>query len=146
MVELRELKILRENYASFCSMINDVDHLLPYFVQKGVISIDELEEIRSIPTNRHKVTALFKNVMHQLKSQNTTGFYDILRIMKMHGLLPTQDLASKIYKLLREQNVPSDEGNGKPNNCSYMDVLIYGTVQLQGNVGQVVHILTLSFC
>ena len=109
-------------------MINNVDHLTPYFVEKGVISIDELEKIKSSPKNDNKITALLKNIAHQLKSQNTTGFYDMLRIMEVYGLMATQDLASKIYKLLSEQNVPSDEGNGKPNDCSYMDVLTCGTI------------------
>ena len=88
---------------------------MPYFVQRGIISIDELEEIKSTVKSSDKVAMLLRNVTHQLKSQNTTGFYDMLKIMEVHGLIAAQDLASRIYKLLSELDKQSSETTGKLN-------------------------------
>ena len=118
-MELQELKILRENYASFDNVMTDVEHLAPHFVEKGIIVTGELEEIKNTVKNSKKVAILLRNVTQQLESQNTTGFYDMLRIMEVHGLIATQDLASKIIELLSDCGNQRGETEGTSNVCSY---------------------------
>ena len=124
-IELLELKILRENYASFGSVITDVDHLTPHFVERRIIFTDELEEIKSTVRSSDKVAILLRNVTHQLKAQNTTGFYDMLQIMEVHGLMATEDLANKVRKLLSEHGKQIVQTEGKPNVYVCMHVCMY---------------------
>lgn len=100
-LELRELMILRNNYSSLCSIIiTDANSLLNHFVEKGIITTDDLKEIINAKNTSDKGVILFGNVIHQLKSHNTTTFYDMLNIMRLHGLLATQELESKISEQL----------------------------------------------
>ena len=114
-VELRELTVLHENYSSFCNTLTDFNHLLAYFVDRGIIITDVLEEIQNTTRNPDKVGLLLRNIVYQLRAQYTDGFYYMLDIMKVHGLMSTQELASEILRQLSPSHMPSVEPEGKSN-------------------------------
>ena len=107
--------MLCENYSSFCKTLTDFSHLSAYFVNRGIITIDELKEIQSIARNSDRVGILLRNIVHQLRAQNTDGFYYMLDVMKVHGLMSTQELANEILHQLNPSRVPSVELEGKPS-------------------------------
>ena len=108
--------MLRKNYSSFCNTLTDFSHLSAYFVDKEIITTDELQEIHSMARNSDRVGILLRNIEHQLRAQNTDGFYYMLDIMRMHGLMSTQELAGEILHQLNPSPMPSVELAGKPNN------------------------------
>ena len=99
----------------FCNTLTDIKHLSAYFVDRKIITTDDLEEIQTITRSSDKVGFLLRNIVHQLKAQFTDGFYYMLDIMKVHGLMSTQELASKILRQLNPSPIPSVEPEGKSN-------------------------------
>ena len=89
-------EIFTRHYASLCSTLTDVDHLLPYFVQDSIISTNDVQEINAIVTTRHKVQKLLSHISGPLTAGDTKGFYVMLTIMKEHGSQSTYDLAIKM--------------------------------------------------
>ena len=94
-VQLNEGDFTR-HYASLCNTLTDVDNLLPYFVQKDIISTSDLEEINAIVTTTKQVEKLLSHISGPLRAGDTKGFHMMLTIMKKHGNQTTKDLAVKI--------------------------------------------------
>ena len=65
--------------------------------------------------NSDRVGILLRNIVHQLRAQNTDGFYYMLDIMRGHGLEPTEELAGEILHQLNPSPVSSVEPEGKLN-------------------------------
>ena len=128
--QLKEEQIYNRHYPKLCSILTDVDKLLPHFVQENVIDTDDVEEINvTVPsTKRHKVQKLLTYISSPLKGGNTRGFYTMLKIMKEHGNPDTQQLAKQIMNATVD-----DSGSGEkvtslvPSNsknfivCKYPD-------------------------
>jgi len=57
----KERDVLFSNYVKLTN-VRDVDYLLPYFVAAGIIHIDELMEIKAVPTTSQRVTMLLDNL------------------------------------------------------------------------------------
>ena len=107
--------VLRENYSLFCNTLTDVNHLSAYFVDRGIITTDDLEEIQTFTRSSDKIGFLLRNIVHQLRAQFTDGFYYMLDIMKAHGLMSTQELASEILRQLNPSPILSVKPEGKSN-------------------------------
>ena len=91
------------------------NHLSAYFVDRGIITTDDLEEIQTFTRSSDKVGFLLRNIVHQLRAQFTDGFYYMLDIMKAYGLMSTQELASEILRQLNTSPNLSVEPEGKSN-------------------------------
>ena len=91
----REKEIFTENYATFCNILRDEDSLLPHFVGKKFISLEDETAIRSQPYTA-KAPTLLRHISSPLESGYTKGFYDLLDIMIDHGKPHTKDFAEKI--------------------------------------------------
>ena len=104
-----EKEIFRKNYDKFCNVLKHEDGLLPHLVEKGIISWDDLDEIKSKNTSE-KGPTLLKHISGPLDIDHTQGFYGLLEIMINHGKVDTQEFARKIkYECL------SNRGNVKYN-------------------------------
>ena len=68
-MDIYELNVLTEHYSALCHTLTDVDSLLPQFVQKMVITTDNLEEINAIVTSTKKVQKLMTHI-HFRSSQS----------------------------------------------------------------------------
>ena len=97
-----ELKVFTNHYAKLCDTLTDIDNLLPHFVEKEVITTNDLEEINTtIPsTKKHKVQKLMTHISGPLTAGNTEVFYTMLRIMEDYGHQATQQLADQIRRSL----------------------------------------------
>ena len=90
-----EKEILKKYYATFCNVLKHEDGLLPYLVEKHIISWDDLDEIKSKNTD-DKGPTLLKHISSPLEANNTQEFYGLLEIMINHGKINTQEFAKKI--------------------------------------------------
>lgn len=104
-----EWEIFTKNYADFCDILQHEDELLPQLVNKGIILINDLEDIKS-KNIFEKGSTLLKHISGPLKTGHTDGFYVLLEVMKNHGKLDTKKFAKKIM-----QGCPKD-GNSKLQN------------------------------
>ena len=90
-----EKEIFRKNYAAFCNVLKYEDGLLPYLIEKNIISWDDLDEIKSKNT-AEKGPTLLKHILIALEVNHTQGFYGLLEVMIKHGKMHTQEFARKI--------------------------------------------------
>ena len=95
-IQLNEKKVFNRHYASLCNTLTDVNNLLPHFVQNGVISTGDIDEINAIITPPKKVEKLLSHISGPLTAGDPKGFQMMLTIMKEHGNKSTKDLAVKI--------------------------------------------------
>ena len=95
-----ELHVFTDYYPALCNTLTDVDSLLLQFVQKRVITADDLEEVNAIVSSTKKVQRLMAHISGPLKAGNTEVFYIMLRIMEERGLHATQQLAGQIRRSL----------------------------------------------
>ena len=103
---LSEGEVFTSYYPQLCNTLTDVDDLLPHFVQHGVISTNDLEEISAtVPsTKKQKVQKLMIHISGPLKAGNTEVFYTMLRIMEEYGHQATNQLAGQIRRSLLATN------------------------------------------
>lgn len=88
-----------EKLASYYSELIDTlgtTDLLPHFVSKRIITIDDEELISSAPTNKEKARKLLRIISSQLEAGYTKSMEDLLEIMKTKGNIAIVDLAAKI--------------------------------------------------
>ena len=104
--QLTEKDIFMKHYASLCSTLIDINNLLPYFVQEGIISIDDLEKIHEANTMREKVQKLLLHITGPLEAGYATGFHKMLTIMVDHGNQSTKDLAVKMKSEITSSRKP----------------------------------------
>ena len=97
-----EEEVFTTHYSQLCNTLTDVDNLLPHFVQHGVISTNDLEEISTIVPSTKKVQKLLMHISGPLKAGNTEMFYTMLRVMEEYGLQATNQLADQIKQSLSE--------------------------------------------
>ena len=117
--------LLTNHYAKLCDTLTDIDNLLPHFVEKKVITINDLDEINAIvpSTKKLKVQKLMTHISGPLTAGNTEVFYTMLRIMEDYGHQATQQLADQIRRSL-----PRNSGhvhNENTNHCKYATVCMY---------------------
>lgn len=108
--ENKDYDIFTKHYASLCSTITDVEHLLPYFVQENIINTNDEAEIQAITTTRNKVKKLLSHIAGPLSAGYAKGFHTMLTIMKEHGNQSTKDLAVRILEVTSAINKTEDEG------------------------------------
>ena len=104
--ELTELSVLREHYAELCDSITDISDLLKYFVQNGIITMDEEAVIHHTITQSEKVKKLLRHIVGPLKANKKKGFYAMLDIMKKYGVTATQTLAGELQSKVRSSDNP----------------------------------------
>jgi len=92
-----EMKVFRNNYANFCNILKRETTLLPYLVEKEIISKDEEDEIRSKPS-AEKGSTLLGHISGPLEAGHTHGFRELLEIMRKYGKLDTKNFARKISR------------------------------------------------
>ena len=92
-----EKEIFRRNYGNFCDTLKHEDSLHPRLVGKGIISPDDLDEIRSKPV-AEKGTTLLRHISGPLDAGHTQGFHELLEIMRNHGKPDTQKFARDIKR------------------------------------------------
>ena len=107
-----ELVAFQECYALLCNTIKEIEDLLQYFKTENVITSDEVAEIKSISTVTEKTKRVMINVSTSLEAGNTNNFYAMLKVMKNHGLMSTQNLSELITSRLKVSNTTS------PSNTS----------------------------
>ena len=96
-----ELTVFRENYAMLCNTITEIEDLLQYFKIENIITSGEEEEIKGIATNPEKTKRVMLNVLTSLEVGNNNKFYAMLKVMKNHGFVATQNLAKLITTRLK---------------------------------------------
>ena len=96
-----ELTVFQETYAMLCNTITEIKDILQYFKIENIITTDEEEEIKNIATNPEKTKRVMLNVLASLKAGNNNKFYDMLKVMKNHGFMATQNLADLMTTRLK---------------------------------------------
>ena len=92
-----EREIFTKNYSKFCGILKNEDSLLPYLVDKEIISFDDIDEVKNKPAGE-KGPTLLKHISGPLVTDHTDGFYGLLEIMEAHGKPDTQKFAKSIRK------------------------------------------------
>ena len=95
-----ELTVFQENYAMLCNTITEIEDLLQYFKAENIITSGEEEDIKNIATNPEKTKAVMLNILTSLEAGNNK-FYAMLKVLKNHGFVPTQNLAELITMRLK---------------------------------------------
>ena len=98
--------VFTDNYARLTSILN-VNTLIPHFIAERVITIGDASDIRSCNQDSEKIMKLLDYIARHLKAGFTDSFYVMLDIMKVHGTITDQMLASEM-ELSLEAN--SSEG------------------------------------
>ena len=106
----KEWKIFKNNYADFCNILKYEDGLLPHLVDKGIISTDDVDEVRSKSVIQ-KGSTLLRHISGPLETGRTRGFYGLLEVMREHGKPDTQKFAREIL-----QKSPRSSSNGEFHN------------------------------
>jgi len=96
----KEKEIFRDHYSKLCNAMVDIDNLLPHFVQKNIIQVDDLEEIKAKPRTTDKVEKLLQYIYGPLQAGNVNSFCTMLSIMEEHGTQATRELACTIRSLV----------------------------------------------
>ena len=104
---LKEEEIFTANYAKLCDTITDVHDLLPQFVQRSIISENEMEEISNLTIRVEKVKRLLSHISGPLSAGNSNRFYMMLSIMEEHGTQATKELAGDM-KMHFADNKPKE--------------------------------------
>lgn len=127
-LELNELAVFKESYASLCNAMTDINDLLKYFVTEKIITMDEQEEIRACITKSEKVSKLLINISGPLAAGDSKGFYTMLMIMKTYGTDATRRLADHIISRVENLKPPhlanTNLTNSIPKVCTE-GLLIY---------------------
>ena len=74
----------------------DIDNLLPHFIAKGIITIEDCDEIRSKPRVSQQVHLLLKRIEGPLKKDDKDNFYILLDVMDTYGNRSTKKLAARM--------------------------------------------------
>ena len=90
-----QLKTFTKNYSKLCT-ITDISNLLPHFVTKEIINLEDAEKITNISTSSVKVQKLLTHVAGPLQAGNTQPYYTMLIIMEQYGTQATRTLATQI--------------------------------------------------
>ena len=97
---LSELEIFTDYYAKLCNTLVDIEYLLPYFVQEGIVNVAKLTEIQAMPTKIEKLNHLLTDIAGPLRVGYTKSFFTLLRIMEDHGTQATRDLAIEMRSVV----------------------------------------------
>jgi len=84
----KEKKMFTRYYSVFCDIIKHED-LLPKFVEKGIITADQLKDICAKPSS-DKGPNFLAYISNALDSDNSEGFIIMLKVMKEYGIPDTQ--------------------------------------------------------
>ena len=133
-MDIHELNMFTEYYSALCHTLTDVDSLLPQFVQKRVITTDNLEEINAIVTSARKVQKLMVHISGPLRAGNTEVFYIMLRIMEEYGHHATQQLAEQIRKSISVNTNHRKQLYYEYNEAKYLQSYIYRYLLIAGNI------------
>jgi len=98
--QLKECIVLRAHYSKLCKTLVDVDNLLPHFVQEGIISENDLQELKAMTRIDSKVEKLLQYVSGPLQAGNLKNFYTMLTIMEEHGMITTKELATTMKNVV----------------------------------------------
>ena len=98
---LSELAVFEETYALLNNTISDInDQLMECLIKYKFFTTEEENQIAAVTEAQGKLQLLLVKVSHSLKSDNTRGFYAMLKTMKEHGNKGTQILSDHIIKKL----------------------------------------------
>ena len=90
--------VFTNHYSALCTTLTDIDSLLPFFVAKKIITINDQTIIKGQTGTLNKVTALLPHISGPLDAGNSEGFQIMLTIMNEHGHQATKNLAEKMCK------------------------------------------------
>lgn len=90
-----EKDVFQKNFANFCNILKQEDDLHPHLVDKKIISLDDLGEIRS-KSPVEKGPTLLRHISGPLQAGHTHGFYGLLEVMRKWGKPDTQKFAESI--------------------------------------------------
>ncbi|XP_065910152.1 uncharacterized protein [Dysidea avara] len=113
--QLKECIVLRTHYSKLCNTLVDVDNLLSHFVQEGIISANDLQELKAMTRIDSKVQKLLHHVSGPLQSGNVKNFNAMLTIMEEHGTIATKDLAITMRNVV-STDTPVDDST-KLDGC-----------------------------
>jgi len=91
-----EYKVLQKYFRQLTNTLVDIDGLYPYFIQSGIINLEDVEEIKSKPRSSEQVCQFLKHIEGPLKVNNTKNFFALLDTMSTHGNISTVKLAADI--------------------------------------------------
>lgn len=92
-IGIKEQEVLINNYSKIVAILNlSFKNMIPHFISKRLINFDEQSKIT--------VADLLKKILAQLKDGDTSPFYDMLNIMKVHGNASDEQLATTMEENL----------------------------------------------
>ncbi|XP_065905061.1 uncharacterized protein [Dysidea avara] len=90
----KEYKLYKKYFAEMTHTLTDIDTLLPYFISKEVINVQDRAVIKSKPRPSDQVNELLMYINGPLSVNDTTSFYSLLDVMEEHGNITTKQLAN----------------------------------------------------
>ena len=81
---IKELKVFKASYAKLANVL-PVKSLSHHLVSNEIITMEEEEEIASIPTSKEQASFVLRKIARSLEAGITYSYYTLLTIMKSHG-------------------------------------------------------------
>ena len=97
--KLIEYQALIKFYSKLTTVFHDKAYL-SHFVSAGVISINDVHDMSSLPDN-DRAMSLLKNISAPLEFGKKQNFHRMLEIMQEHGNLHAQQLAENMKAFVR---------------------------------------------
>ena len=100
--EYIEEKVFTDNYATLTKVLS-VHTLIPHFIARRVITVDDASLIESYNRESEKIMKLLEYIAQHLKAGHTNSFYQLLDVMKTRCTISAEMLAiemeSSVVKL-----------------------------------------------
>ena len=102
--ECPEEMVFTENYSKLTGVLN-VHTLIPHFITKRVITVDDASDIKSCNRESEKIMKLLDYIARPLKAGYTESFYIILDVMKTHCTIAVEALAKDMESSLQAKGM-----------------------------------------
>ena len=101
-----EYEIILDKYPKFCFIMTDIISLVPYLIERRIITTDQAANLRSCPTPSMQVLVLLGDyIVGPVRGGSVYVLHELLDIMEKHGLKHTQELATEIKYQLKNTKV-----------------------------------------
>ena len=81
---VKVFEVFKASYSRLANVL-PTKSLSHHLVTTGIISVDEEEEIESIPTSKEKASFVLRKIARSLEAGLTNSFNTLLAIMRRHG-------------------------------------------------------------
>jgi len=77
-LELKDYNVFRKHFAALSHTLTDMDNLYPLLISKGIVTTEDVDEIKFKPRQSDRVCQFLKYIEGPLSANNAENFYTLL--------------------------------------------------------------------